>query len=263
MEIWIPSRGRPTVLRDTLQQFDPALYPKIRIACTATDPSLPDYRRLFDSTFRVFAFGASGIADKRRIIGEHVSDLTFFMMDDDIRFFRRKSPDDYHLVGLSTGGTVQMLDHVEQLLLGGYAAVGISAREGNNRLPYGLVENTRLMRAVGFRTDAFVASEHGRVEVMEDFDILLQLLRRGFKNCLLSQYAQDQRQTNAPGGCSIWRTHELHDRSARKLAELHPSLVSLRQKVNKTGGDFGTRTEVTIAWKKAYAEGQSYGQTDS
>ncbi len=87
---------------------------------------------------------------------------------------------------------------------------------------------------------------------MEDFDVQLQLLKRGLGNACLYYWAQGQSKTNAPGGCSLWRTHEVHEAAARRLAELHPGLVRLRQKANKTdAGGFGTRMEVTIAWKKA------------
>lgn len=145
-------------------------------------------------------------------------------------------------------------------LLDEYAHVGVSAREGNNRAGEGdaplLQENTRTYRVLAYQTDMFLSVEHGRVRVMEDFDVNLQLLRQGHKNACLFYWAQGQKMTNAPGGCSTWRTHEVHEESARRLAELHPGLVSLREKHNKTDADgFGTRTEVTIQWKRAYNHG--------
>ena len=70
--------------------------------------------------------------------------------------------------------------------------------------------------------------------------------------------------TNEDGGCSEYRTHEFHEHSARRLAELHPGLVTLRQKSNKTDREgFGTRTEVTIQWKRAWQEGQRAGEKQS
>jgi hypothetical protein len=148
-----------------------------------------------------------------------------------------------------------MMIWVENLLRD-YAHVGIGVRGGNNNVGTGdaplLTENTRTMRALAYRTDDFLSVEHGRVQVMEDFDVNLQLLRRGLKNCCINYWCQDQKMTNAAGGCSGLRTHALHEAAAVRLAELHPGLVALRQKKNKTGGEFG---EVTIQWKRAFNAG--------
>lgn len=208
---------------------------------------------------------AVGIAATRRWIGEKAlerGESKFLAMDDDIWFYTRTTPDPKNAkLEYSTPQQVNdMLAAVEHSL-DVYAHVGISAREGNNRFdqqsdgPYHAVRNTRTLRALAYQTDEFVKCEHGRVEVMEDFDVNLQLLERGLPNCNLAHWAQGQRQTNAPGGCSTYRTHEVQDRSARKLAELHPNFVKLRQKENKSGGEFGHRTEVTIYWQKAYKAG--------
>ena len=154
----------------------------------------------------------------------------------------------------------QLMQHISDHL-DTYDHVGVSAREGNNRIGVGGLDlrndNTRTLRALAYRTDSFLGVVHGRVDVMEDFDVNLQILRGGGSNTSLHYWAQGQSMTNAPGGCSTYRTHEVHERSAEKLAELHPGLVRLRLKENKTdAGGFGTRKEVTIQWKKAYQEGQ-------
>jgi hypothetical protein len=182
------------------------------------------------------------------------------MLDDDIRFLVRRSPDTWQLRGTEPSEVAEMLGSVEWWLQQ-HEHVGVSAREGNNRIGTGdrTLRNdcTRTLRALAYQTEAFLSVEHCRVEVMEDFDVNLQILRQGGSNTCLHYWAQGQKQTNAPGGCSTYRTHEVHERSAEKLAELHPGLVSLREKKNKTdAGGFGTRKEVTIQWKKAHQEGQ-------
>lgn len=209
-----------------------------------------------------------GIARTRLWIGRHAQQRgedRFLMLDDDVWFYTRTThdPKDAHLeyskpeqVNAMILGVSQALEH--------YAHVGISAREGNNRLDQQVKvsdwtvtakECTRTLRALAYQTSEFLACEHGRVEVMEDFDVNLQLLERGLPNLNIAHWAQGQRQTNAPGGCSGYRSHEVQDQSARRLAELHPGLVALRQKNNKSGGEFGQRTEVTIYWQKAYRQG--------
>jgi hypothetical protein len=205
--------------------------------------------------------GLRGIGPTRHWIGEHAHAAgadKFVMMDDDIDFLVRRSPEHWQLVAQTVEDTTAMFLAIEHML-DTYASVGISSREGNNRSGVGgvLDENmvsvaTRVMRMFGCRTDDWLEMEHGRVTVMEDFDLQLQLLRAGRGNCCLFYYANGQKQTNSPGGCSTYRDHATQDASARRLAELHPGFVRLRQKQNKTdAAGLGTRTEVTIAWKKA------------
>lgn len=207
-----------------------------------------------------------GIARTRRWIGNHAWERgghdKFVMMDDDIGFLVRMAPDNWQLRSPSKDEVGEMLAWIERQL-DTHAHVSVSAREGNNRAGVGdsetlVMENTRTLRLLAYRTELFLAMEHGRVEVMEDFDVNLQLLRAGHSNIVSYWWAQGQRMTNEAGGCSTYRSHEVHEASARRLAELHPGLVSLRQKVNKTDREgFGSRVEVTIQWKKSYAEGQA------
>lgn len=200
-----------------------------------------------------------GIAQTRHWIGNvarTMDEKMFCMVDDDVRFVRRKSDDVTSLVPCKPDDVDEMWAHVHWFLHH-YAHVGVSARQGNNNMGVGsreslFDENTRTLRVLCYQTEAFLSVEHGRVEVMEDFDVNLQLIRKGLKNANLGFWSQDQKMTNAPGGCSTYRSHEVHEASAKKLAQLHHPFVALRQKQNKTGGEFGTRTEVTIYWKKAH-----------
>lgn len=201
-----------------------------------------------------------GIAATRHWIGQYaraVEQDKFLMLDDDIRFLIRKSPEVWNLREAEPEEVTQMLGLVEKLL-GKYGHVGISAREGQAHMGLGdlesVSENTRTLRALAYRTDDFLSVEHGRVQVMEDFDVNLQLLRKGIPNANTVYFAQGQKMTNAPGGCSTYREHAVQEASAHKLAELHEGFVKTRQKANKTDKEgFGTRTEVTIQWKKAFA----------
>jgi len=206
--------------------------------------------------------GMRGIGPTRHWIGEHAQSIgadKFVMMDDDIDFLVRKSADDWRLVAQTEEQTDEMFREIDHWL-DTYASVGISSREGNNRAGVGgprdenmVAIATRVMRMFGCRTADWLEMEHGRVEVMEDFDLQLQLLRAGRGNCCLFYYANGQKMTNMPGGCSTYRSHEVQDTAARRLQELHGDrLVRLRQKQNKTdAAGLGTRTEVTIFWKKA------------
>ena len=211
----------------------------------------------------VMGVDAKGISRTRQEIGRYAQlngQETFCMMDDDLSFFVRE-PGTTKLVKADSDDMDAMVYEMEMDLLsvtespGPIAHTSISTRQGNNNLNVPREYNTRTLRVLAYRTKLFNKMEHGRVPVMEDFDVNLQLLEAGYHNSLLSWCAQDQAQTQAAGGCSTYRTHELQEQAAVRLAELHPGVVKVRDKVNKTGGEFGTRKDVTIYWKKALAKG--------
>jgi protein gp37 len=110
------------------------------------------------------------------------------------------------------------------------------------------------MRMYAFRTADYLAIDGNRLPEMEDLDTVLQLLRSGRKNAVLFYYAQGHLSSNAPGGCSHYRTADTHHAVCQQLQQLHPEFVRLRRKVSATDQNgFGTRTEVTIQWQRAAA----------
>jgi hypothetical protein len=220
-----------------------------------------DYQRRQHGLQLLCLRGVNGISDTREMIGlaaQSQGEECFCTMDDDVMFAVRKSPETTSLRPQGVADFVEMMMTLE-VLCTEYAQVAISLRQGNNNVGVGppplMQENGRAIRVCAFRTKEFNTCTHNRVSVMEDIDVTLQLLSSGYKNAVLYYWANDQKQTNAPGGCSSWRTHEVHDAAARKMAELWPGICTLRQKENKTGGEFGTRTEITVQWKKVYEQG--------
>lgn len=194
------------------------------------------------------------LGEKLEKMAKDASDDLVMICDDDFTFFRRKNPHEAGLVEMEDEDWDDLFNKIEgefewdPNLYG----VGVSMRQGNNRLEYPGERNTRLNGCIVYRRNVFLSAEHGRVNPMNDFDVNLQLLRRGYNNILLSEFCYNQPSTNSPGGSSDYRTLETQDRAAKRLCELHPGFVRLRQKENVSGHDeFRIRTEVTISWKKA------------
>lgn len=268
MKIYIPSSGRSgaeNILAGPVADFSGDV--RARTTYVVPPAQLADYHSTLENTgliadgVSVIPSPALGIAATRHWIGQTCQENgegKFAMVDDDVRFVRRASKDATGLIKCTPSDVDDMWLMVEHMLED-YAHVGVSARQGNNNMGVGgyelMEKNTRTLRVLCYRTRDFLKAQHGRVPVMEDFDVNLQLLRMGRPNLNIGWWSQDQKMTNAPGGCSTYRTHQLHEQAAHKLAELHAPYVKLRQKVNKTGGEFGTRTEVTIFWKKAFGRG--------
>jgi hypothetical protein len=117
-----------------------------------------------------------------------------------------------------------------------------------------------MMNAYAYDTQALkeLNVEMGRISVMEDFDLTLQLLRKGYPNRVSYQYVWNQRGSGAEGGCSSYRTAELQTKSAQLLQQYHPEYVSL---VTKSAGsvwkDMEERSDVNVQWQKAYEDGRN------
>ena len=265
MKVYIPSRGRgdhrvasgPAAQMRTDQDV---VYVVSREDASSYVNSLSEY----GVGAKILICPVVGIAAKRLWIAVHAlrqGEEKLCMIDDDVGFLVRRSPDSWQLRGAEPDEIGEMLDWVESAL-DEHAHVSISSREGNNRAGVGdrdaLVRlNTRPQRVLAYRTREYKACDHLRVQLMEDFDIALQLLEKGYSNAVSYWWAQGQRMTNEDGGCSTYRTKDLHDICARSLVALHPQFVSLRDKENKTDRDgLGTRTEVTVQWKAAYEQGK-------
>ena len=210
----------------------------------------------------VLSFDYDGIAEKRTKIGQWAEKLgykKFLMLDDDINFLRRKEADTAAQVTMTEPSDINlMLMNIEQQL-DNYAQVALGLREVNKTNligPMPLIEECgKCMRAVAYQTAVFREMSTMRVRTMSDYDTTLQILESGRKNAIMHFWMSGQRSTQAPGGCSIWRTRELHEESVDRMVQLHPGLVTKRVKKALSGGDISERAELTVYWKKAYKQG--------
>lgn len=177
------------------------------------------------------------------------------LLDDDLAFYVRKSPTDWHLRYVEYDDTDRMFNLLEGWL-DEVAHVGISPREGNNRVESSYTEATRAMRVLGYRTDVFLKEgvRFDRIDTKQDFDVTLQLLRKGYPNRVSYEFAQGQwTGSQARGGCASYRDEAMMTRCAEELAALHPGFVRVDEKKTKSAWKDlgGVRKDVTMAWKKA------------
>lgn len=174
-------------------------------------------------------------------------------MDDDLHFAVRRGDDRSKFRQPREGDLQQMLMHMDAALAN-FPMVGIGAREGGNRVTESRVFNTRIMRVLAFRRSYLREKmiTFSPMTVMEDFHVNLQILRSGADTCVLNDWVSNQAGgSNAPGGCSHYRTDAVQTASAHKLAALHPGFVRVVQKATKTAWGGGTRTDVMVQWKAA------------
>lgn len=209
--------------------------------------------------------------DKLIVLPSHVTNLTdtrqwmldninddMLIMDDDLRFNVRRDNDHSRLHKPTEEEAVAMFEEIEHVLSDDIPFVGVSRREGNNRQELNHVFNTRiaqmwavrgpLLRSLGYRFD--------RTKTKEDMDMILQVLTGGRRNLCLYQWAVEGGASNADGGCSTYRTHELMKEDAEKFAALWPDFVTVVAKETKVSWGGGVRYDVRVQWKKAYEHGQ-------
>lgn len=254
IQILIPSRSRPRTMSTPFQI--PEKYRADTFVYVAVEQKA-DYRTA-NPELNIKSVSTLGdLLGKKLELMSRDSDAELVMLcDDDFVFFRRIDPFEPQLRKMEDDDWDDMMEQIEGLFAANanLYGVGISMRQGNNRLEPEGNSNTRLNGCIIYRRSMFLdeSIEHDRLNPMNDFDVNLQLLRSGLDNHLISEFCYNQGGTNAPGGSSDYRTLETQAASAHKLAELHPGFVNIRNKVNKTGPvELRERTEVTVFWKKA------------
>lgn len=210
--------------------------------------------------FCVVPHTVRSIADKRAWILGTFRDDKILMLDDDLRFARRKRlspksaenlpPFQFTLESATERDVDWAFTQIEKAL-DKYVHVGMSARQGNNNLTddWRWRENTRMMYALGYQTKK--VRRHcklGRIQHREDMELCLQLLTQGFPNKSLLEVCVDQ-VYNSKGGASEERSVEASNADAEKLAKMYPGLVKVTEREYKKSVP---RKEVTVYWRKAY-----------
>jgi hypothetical protein len=261
MLIAIPSRGRSgNLARSTLRSIPEVFFPQTKMFVIGEE--LEKYKRaVFNCQYdgiELIPLEYSNMAQKRRMMGEWARDngySKFVMIDDDFTQFHTRIKDDPNLYLRKSNETVaQYLEF--------YNHVGVSPRFHNNAFdgedPI-VVENKRICGFSAFKVDVFLSCAHERVSTSEDMDVALQLLLKGYKNAVLHKWSWDQQVTGTAGGCSIYRTVELHNENIRKIHEMYPNFTRLREKNNVSAEairrGLASRLEVAIYWEKAYEHG--------
>jgi hypothetical protein len=187
------------------------------------------------------------------------------MLDDDMDFCWRPDIKSPKLETIKDGAKLQeMLDTLEGWLVKGFVHVGVSARQGNNhefRNAEGVSglhayrDVTRMMNAYAYDTVELrkLKVSVSRNKVMHDFDLTLQLLRKGLPNRVSFEFCWNQRGSNKAGGCSTYRDGDMQKTSAEQLASDHPGFVKvIMKKTKEAWKGMQERYDVIVQWQKAF-----------
>jgi hypothetical protein len=198
----------------------------------------------------------TGIAATRDWIIEDAivrGDPYVLMLDDDMIFQRRRA--DGKITNCTDEEVSQAVGWVWETLPR-YAHVALATRFLGYADEAEYVENGRAMYALGYDARVLIDNECSFCEgmpqpsTMEDFNMTLQLLTKGYPNCISLEWRITPGQSNAPGGCSTWRTTDIQTRSARALQARFPHLVTLREKKEWRDMEEGM-LDVRVKWKGA------------
>jgi hypothetical protein len=259
MRIFIPTLNRGPGMQLTVRELGPKIVDKYRVTLVCPPGEAKDFLKTGEP-YHVMTCRAKGIAATRQFILDNSDDQFVLMLDDDLSSWswREETPTGVSYRKATEQQRMHGMKEVEKLLKRhGHGSIGhrlfANARDG-------LDFNTRQLRALAYDRD--LLKREGvkfRLPVMEDFDVQLQLLKRGHECFQYNWLVQEQRGSNEAGGCSTYRTDEVQAAAANRLAELHPECVSVVVKEQKGNGSmWGSRTDVKVNWRRAIRAGMEH-----
>ena len=257
MKLYIPSSGRAAE-QYTLRQLSPEWRKKTFVV--VPEAEIDNYHLYIPKDIGLLGCPHKGIGPTRQFIVAAAYPDKVVMMDDDLRFFRRRLDDRTKFEDAYENDLDNMLSAIEHHLKD-YPLVGVCASEGGNRYPDQFYYNGRLLRVLAYDTIVLATQDidFRTLPVMEDFYVALSLLTRGYENLMLSDWCHNQRGSNERGGCSQYRTMKMQRDAALMLKQYFPKFVTVVKKKTKTAWGGEERTDVRIQWKRAYDHS---GRTD-
>lgn len=191
------------------------------------------------------------------------------ILDDDLDFFVRTP--EMKLVKATPDQVDQMFLEMHDTLDSGIHFTGISSRFGNNQVTEEFKDVGRVSRCWAFNRKTYMDLGVNIAPFPEycidDFHIILSFLEAGHPNRVFYKYSQDDKGSNAAGGCSAYRNFDIQRQSAEWLAKKHAGFVEVVEKRTKhswpgmaKGADgSNVRHDVRIHWQKAYQKGRAGG----
>jgi hypothetical protein len=265
MHIYIPSLSREKIPYTYNSIIAECPYP---VSIVVRDSQYAQYKAAIPeaSIIATPADLPNGIGPTRQWIRHTLSadnvDDKFISMDDDLTFAVRRTDDPTKFRDPQRGEIEAMFYKLNDML-DDYAHISVATREGGHRQPEPVIHFVRAMRTSGYRRSALIKAgvDHRESTVIEDFEVTLALLTKGYPNATLNTHVQNQKGSNSAGGASEYRTMEVQRLAAEKLRSRYPDFVRTVEKTTKTAWGGATRTDMIIQWKKALAYGiATYGE---
>lgn len=268
LKIYIPSKSRWDIQR-TFQRMPPEI--KANTLIVVPEEEQAKYARTWGQQY-ILATPTVGIAPTRDFILEHAIDhgqKYIVMLDDDVVLQKRRGPvikgeKAPSITNCTSEEYPEAFRWIEEKLVSGYAHCGWGLRFNGFATPGEEQSPARMMHCLAY--DMEVVQDTGArfcngvdpsIHSMDDFNMTLQLLTKGYANVISLVYRASPAPSNARGGASTWRTLETQNASAHKMVEIFPDFVALRQKDNWQGMEGAVMYDITAKWAKALQYGRA------
>lgn len=195
---------------------------------------------------------ASGIKATRQYILEKSTEDKIIMLDDDLKF-RKRIKDTGRFTKCEPKDIRKLLSLIEKLL-DRHAHVGLVDEFMCNIRPPGFITIGRYTSLIAYNKKLFPKPwPKFRIEINEEHDFNLQLLNKGLRPAIITDYTKSTK-FFADGGCNTWRTAEVEKTAHWDLAKLWPNFVSVvpnKYNMSKVGIRFNWKAIERSLIKKA------------
>lgn len=251
MEIYIPTLGRGPDAQISYHKIAPALrgdFP-VTIVCPHAE------RDAFKAAgYPVMSHDVVGLGATRQWIMAHATHNSVVMVDDDFGSWSYRPDPNAGRYKKATDVEIRLGFYRLAELLKDYANAGIGPRLFANHM-YPVEYCRRVNGVVGLRKDILEMHELEFIQCPEDLEMTVQLLRAGYASATDFCLVYDQAESNAPGGCSTYRTPQFQAEAVAEFVSLHKDYVRATDKAPKSGWFNGQpRKDVAVRWQKLVRE---------
>jgi hypothetical protein len=246
MHIVIPTAFRGWDGQHTLKKLAPILGANFLLTIVCPRAERKEYGG-YNVTVRPES--AAGIGPTRQWIMDTFKTDKIVMVDDDLANWGvRISPDAGRYMRAKDDDILDAFKRLEQHLEV-YAHAGLGPRFfANTKRNFEF--NAKMVRVLGYRADIIRSHRLKFAPLVEDTDMTIQLFRAGYASVTDYGCVHDQVLDNAPGGCSEYRTIDMHNQITRLVACYHNDFIDVVEK--KAGPQWGgaSRLETRVKWAK-------------
>lgn len=249
--VYIPTKGRKSLPLYTLSQIQKFSDVNPIIVCPTEEAESCRFQNLPVQT-----------VDKKYLgqVWQHILENCptqgVIIIDDDLRFCVRYIGIYDWLEQIKDKELNGMFQWMNEQLDAGFVHGSISIRKGNHFIEESFRDCANAKDCLFFNRDVLLQENArlDRLKTMQDFDITLQLMNKGYPNRVGYNWCCDQIDPAAEGGTTLYRTPEVQKEAAYQLAEFWPDYVKvIKKKAKSKSTIYGDeRYDVKVAWRKCW-----------